>query len=126
MSPKISRRLVRLAFAGSAPDIVLPPTSGQTITLLDLDKIPDEIAFLRVSVRASHDSAANGLTFESTLDGGTNFDTVQAGSSYVAANGLLTFDAPRVGTRMRIRYANSANTLTAWRGEIRALFAKVT
>jgi hypothetical protein len=121
-----SRQVKRLALAtaGSFPDLVAPPGSGATITVWEQQNIPTDVATLALAVRSSHDSAANGVTFEVSFDAGASWDAVQAGSSYVAAGGMVVLTAPRVGTHMRVRYANSANVLTIWRGEMRLRFVQ--
>jgi len=100
-----------------------PPTSGQTITIFDSTANTNNlqgmtaIPFTRLvlSINSSANSAANGVTFEGSEDNGTNWDTMQAAQTYSTANGLTAYDVFVTSPQVRIKYANSAATLTTWR-----------
>jgi len=99
-----------------------PPASGATITIYDstannngLQGNP-AIPFTRLvlTVKASADGAASGITCEGSNDNGAHWETMQAAVSYLTASGLMTFDFPVTMPQARIKYVNSAATLTVW------------
>lgn len=67
---------------------------------------------------SSHASGTNGLSFEESSDDGANWDVLvqytQTAATYEKR--YVSVSAPRV----RVRYTNSANVLTAWRGTLLA------
>lgn len=101
---------------GARGDIVAPG-SGSTVTLWDSGNYTGgKYKLLIVSIYSSHASAANGLQFDESWDEGANWDNIV---SYTVAattftKNMIVVSAPRV----RARYVNSANVLTAWRGGI--------
>lgn len=123
--------LARWTFTGTAAQGYIPaPGSGATITIFDSgsreNTQPGATAnytagrrWKRVimSSTSSHDSAANGVSFEVSYDNGANWDVlVQYSDTAVGAPNVhyVSMAAPR----WRVRYTNSANVLTAWRGDL--------
>lgn len=93
-----------------------PPSTGATPQGLGAQIFAPEFNWIVFLIKSSHDSAAGGIIADVSFDDGTNFDTLGT-SSYLAANGLYKFKkhAP-VGGIFRLRYQNSANVLTTFRG----------
>jgi hypothetical protein len=99
--------------------VIAAPGSGSTITLWDsganVAKADRGCRFKRiiVGIVSSAASAALGLTIDESLDDGLNWDNLTGFS--ISANtytkNYIAVGAPRI----RVRYANSANVLTAWR-----------
>lgn len=100
------------------------PASGATVVLLDttantngLLPVVDAGARIKririVGLFSSHISATNGLTIDTTSDGGTNWDNLFQAT--VAATAVTNVSQGNLGANFRVRYVNSANTLTAWR-----------
>ena len=125
----ITPRMEVLAKLGSATGQVAQPGSGATITLWDsgatISGAASQVAnknggtrFKRliINIESSHVSAANGLQIDETNDDGTNWDNLVsytvAATTYTKS--VVSVSAPRV----RVRYVNSANVLTQWRGSI--------
>lgn len=97
------------------------PGSGATVTVWDSGAtadLGDSIVRITLAIDSSADSAANGVTFETTFDGGTTWRAFKT-AAYTTASGLSLVHAARTGSRVRIRYANSAAVLTYFRGEVR-------
>lgn len=98
------------------------PTSGQTITVFDSTAnanaqqfiTPLPFARLMLTINSSADSAASGVTFEGSEDNGANWNTMQAAQKYLTANGVTQYDIVVLAPQVRIKYANSASTLTTW------------
>lgn len=97
------------------------PASGETITLWDSGSNNpganrgNRYKRLGVFIYSSHASAASGLVFQRTNDG-TNWRDIVA---YSVAATAETENWVAVGaTRVRVTYANSANTLTTWEMEV--------
>lgn len=101
---------------------IVAPGSGATITLWDsnADGTAKSIGFrykrVIVNVYSSHASAASGLSFQESHDDGTNWDELVAYtvSATTYTKSLVGMSAPRI----RVRYTNSANVLTSWRGAV--------
>lgn len=112
--------LATMALTVAAGGDQAAPASGATVTLYDSGDTTaalnrgDRWKRLIVSIISSHDSAASGLKFEESNDGGTNWDVVYevtvSGSTYTKNYVAMS------GKRVRVRYVNSANTLTTFRG----------
>lgn len=109
----------------SATGFVTAPASGATITIWD-SGANEANANVTASAKghrwkrliwngiASHDSGANGLSFEQSFDDGTNWDVLVQYTN-LASTVYQRFVAVS-GPRVRVRYTNSASTLTIWRG----------
>lgn len=108
-------------------DFVTAPGSGATITMWDSGNWETASTGLSgyywrgVQLKrlvwngvASHDSGTNGLSFEETFDDGTNWDVLvqYTNTASTVYQRFVAVAAPR----LRVRYTNSANVLTAWRG----------
>lgn len=96
------------------------PGSGATITVHtfnDPSVINASWKWLCFAIVSSHDSAANGISVEVSYDGGATWDVIGT-SSYTAANGWWKFKKHLTEGLMRLRYTNSANVLTTWRGKV--------
>jgi len=107
---------------GKALALLDAPGSGLTITpggTLDFGfvGVQQPYGWVYLALLSSHDSAAAGVTAEASWDDGITWTTV-ATDSYVAADGFTLFQAPMVAPMMRFRYANSANVITTWRGQV--------
>lgn len=114
-----SRQVKRLIKGVSGNDVVAPPTANEDVTVLDLAKVPDDIARITFAVTSDQDGAASGVVFECNFSlGDTTYDTVQS-ATYATATGLQIYDCPRVGVGMKIRFKGSATPPTVWRGEVR-------
>lgn len=110
----------------AASGYVAAPGSGATIVLWDSgsNETVTGSHFSRgmrwrriiVNVIASAASAANGLSIEESNDDGANWDVLVQFSISAAAytKNNVAVSAPRV----RVRYTNSANVLTTWRGSV--------
>lgn len=112
---------VALQLTGALPASVAAPASGATITVWDSGSsasLTPSCMRIDLSLVSSHDSGTLGVVFQVSFDGGVNWDTINS-FTYSAAGGQWTYSCPRIGDRMRVRYTNSANTLTTWRGELR-------
>ena len=97
---------------------VAAPASGATITLWSSDgnaNIPTQAARYKkliINLYVSHLSAASGLQVDESNDGGTTWRNL-ASYSIAATTYTKTYQtvsAPHV----RVRYVNSANTLSTW------------
>lgn len=112
------RRGVVSATAGSGEQSA--PASGATVTLWDSgDNNAGASRGARykrygVTIYSSHASAAVGLKFQRLIDG--NWRTVYEVA--IAATTVTETYVAMLGSRHRITYANSANTLTAWEAEV--------
>ncbi len=115
---------VTLAKLGAGTGQVAKPGSGLTIVLWDSTSNNAAAGkgarykMLVVNITSSADSAANGLTFEESNDGGTTWEVVGTGDSYATANGYVKTYKKVSAPEVRVRYANSANVLTTWRGSV--------
>jgi hypothetical protein len=99
------------------------PGSGATITIYDSTANWNNIgnsrspgvpfSRLQLNIYSSHDSAANGVVFQSAFGDGTNFRN-QSTQTYTNASGPTTYDYLQKGDQTKITYQNSANTLSAW------------
>src|SRR6478735_2152690 len=109
--------LKKLTLAGA-------PGSGATITLWDSSSNNGFIErgrhykMIIVNIITSADSAANGLTFEESNDGGVTWDVVGTGDSITTAGGYTKAYKKVSAPEVRVRYHNSANVLTTWRGSV--------
>lgn len=100
-----------------------PPASGATITIYDSTAGQNGLQFnqavpftrLMLTIRSSADSAASGVICEGSNDNGAHWEAMQTAGSYVTATaGGTLFDFAVTMPQVRIRYTNSAATLTAW------------
>jgi len=106
------------------------PASGATITIFDSTAGGNNLQFftplpfarLVLSIISSADGAANGVTFEGSNDNGATWNTMQAAQTYLTANGLTSYDVLVVEPQVRIKYVNSANTLTTWNMSLTGYF----
>lgn len=125
--------LARGKFAPTANETTIPvPASGATVTLFDstlnnngltpIQRLPYER--VKVNIYSSHDSAANGVVFQSDFDGGNSNWRSQSTQSYTNAGEATTYDFLLKGGQLKVTYQNSANTLTAWEIEIVGDFDK--
>ena len=100
----------------AAQGYVAAPGSGATITIWDSGSGVTGVKFKRLIWNgiSSHDSGASGLSFEHSFDDGTNWDVLVAYTNTASTvyQRFVAVSAPRV----RVRYTNSANVLTTWRG----------
>jgi hypothetical protein len=122
------RELKRISLADA-------PASGGTFEFVTTGNNLWE--WLQFEIVSSHDGAATGLTFAVSYDGGANWDNVtfitntgtrSQAASYLATAGLQKYRAKmRTSDKsngsvgpilMRIRFVNSANVLTTFRGTI--------
>lgn len=106
-----------------------PPGNAATITIYDstggstTGRDPNGAQFftpvpwsrLVLSIKSSADSGASGVLFEGSEDAGLNWDAMQAGQTYLTANGLTQYDVLVTSPQVRIKYTNSAAVLTTWR-----------
>ena len=101
---------------------VAAPGSGATITLWDSTANSSGSKFMSpygvrykrlvVTIYSSHVSAASGLQFDESTDGGANWRNIV---SYTVAATTPTINYVSVGNHnIRVRYVNSANVLTTW------------
>lgn len=100
-----------------------PPGSGATVVLWSSagngrNSHGARYKMLVANIITSHDSAANGLTFEESNDGGTTWDVIGTGDTVTALGGYTKTYKKVSAPEVRVRYANSANVLTTWRGTI--------
>jgi FlaG/FlaF family flagellin (archaellin) len=97
---------------------IAAPGSGATITLLDtgadqsVSAVGAAVKRVIVNLYVSHASVASGLQFDETHDNGTNWRNVIsytiAATTYTKS--YVSMSAPRI----RVRYVNDTNVLTAW------------
>ncbi len=107
--------------AGSG--VTAAPGSGATITIYDSTAQDNGLrpfphvpwSRLVLSINSSANSGALGVTFEGSEDDGLNWDVMQAGQTYLTANGLTQFDCLVTSPQVRVKYVNSAAVLTTWR-----------
>lgn len=125
----ITPRMEVLAKLGSASGQIAQPGNGATITLWDsggtISGAVSQVANknggarfkrLLINIFSSHVSAANGLQIDETNDDGTTWDNLV---SYTIAATTYTKNVVSVSApRVRVRYVNSANVLTQWRGAV--------
>jgi hypothetical protein len=118
-----TRNLAGDASAG----IEAAPGSGATVTLYDSGATDDPKIkplgavwkHVCLTIVSSHDSAANGLVLEEHRgDAAGTWDATSFAETYAAANGLWKYYIDPGARRWRLRYTNSANTLTAFRSEV--------
>jgi hypothetical protein len=64
---------------------------------------------------SSHDSGTNGVSVEASFNDGANWDVLVTYTDTAAGAPNIHYIAVAV-PRWRIRYTNSANVLTTWRG----------
>lgn len=96
------------------------PASGATIIIYASPlncgtawRFSSRFSRICLELRASHDSAVQGLSFLGSTDG-TNWRQVFGDVTYLAGNGFTTYDLPVYTPHVKLTYTNSANTLTAW------------
>lgn len=123
--------LARWTLTGTAAQgYIAAPGSGATITIFDSgsreNTATQQQAIYSKGVRwkrvcmssyASHDSGANGVTFEASFDNGTNWRTMYSYTDTTAGAPNIHWVATP-WPRWRVRYVNSANVLTAWEGSL--------
>ena len=111
----------------TAQGYVAAPGSGATITLWDSGsneggngRNSKGVRWRRLIINTftSHASAASGMTIEESSDDGANWDIVPLGSVTIAATTYTKTSAAISAPRVRVRYINTANVLTAWRGSV--------
>lgn len=99
-----------------------PPGSGATITIFDSTANTNGVgrqivgvpfSRLQFNIYSSHDSAASGVVFQASFDGGVTFRT-QSTQTYLNANAQTTYDYLMKADHAKITYQNSASVLTAW------------
>ncbi len=101
-----------------------PPGSGATVVLWASNRNNAAAGhgarykMIVVNVITSADSAANGLTFEESNDGGTTWDVIGTGDSITAVGGYTKTYKKVSAPEVRVRYVNSAAVLTTWRGSV--------
>jgi hypothetical protein len=106
----------------AAQGYVAAPGSGSTITLWDsnadgrMKSQGPRYKRVIVNVYSSHASAASGLSFQESADDGTNWDELVAYT--VSATTYTKSVVAMSSQRIRVRYTNSANVLTAFRGGV--------
>ena len=122
--PQTERVLIKRGNLTGTTGAQAAPGSAATITIFDstvVDPMWDPIGVpferLVLSVISSADSGANGVVHSSSLDRGTNFDTITT-NTYLTANGQTTYDYLMRGGHVKIAYTNSAAVLTTWRYEL--------
>tara|TARA_R110000868_G_scaffold85529_4_gene240558 strand:+ start:1363 stop:1758 length:396 start_codon:yes stop_codon:yes gene_type:complete len=99
------------------PGLVAKPASGATITLWSSASNQNSsfggprFKRLIVSIYSSHASAASGLAFQESHDGTNWRDLV---SYSISATTYTRSDVAVAAPYVRVRYTNSANTLTTW------------
>jgi hypothetical protein len=103
----------------SATGFITAPGSAATITLWDsgaATKQGERYKRAIVSVYSSHASGTLGLSFQESWDDGTNWDelTSYTISATTYTKNVVAMSAPRI----RVRYTNSSNVLTTWRGGV--------
>jgi hypothetical protein len=122
-------QLARWITGGTAANgYVAAPASAATITIYDSGSNEAQqqlqvttgskgTRFKRVimSSTSSHDSGASGVSFQASFDNGANWDVVVTYTDTAAGAPNIHYVSVAF-PRWRIRYTNSANTLTAWRG----------
>jgi hypothetical protein len=100
------------------------PGNGATVTLWSSVTVnpisgvvlqpPFKVTRLVLSIVSSHDSAASGVIFEDSADASV-WDNVQNfPQAYFSAAGESIYDVFVTKPYVRVRYINSANTLTKW------------
>jgi len=118
--------LAKMALSpASGSSTVGPPGSSATITLFDsttagaLAARSRGLVFEKVilNLLSSHASATDGVIFEVSTDRGANWESL---ITYTNTPGGTLFQRHVVigASDFRIRYTNSANALTAWRGSL--------
>lgn len=108
---------------------VAAPGNGSTITIFDsgttvagqqyssMDAIGVNWKRVIMTSVSSHDSGASGVVFQASFDDGTNWDTIVSYTDTAAGAPNIHYVALSV-PRWRVRYTNSANVLTSWRGNL--------
>ena len=95
------------------------PASGATVVLYQ-SNLPNakrygaRFKMLMINIISSADSAANGVTVDESNDGGTTWDNLTA-FTYATASGYVKTYVKVSAPEVRVRYANSAATLSTWR-----------
>lgn len=107
---------------------VTQPASGVTVDLFDTTKIRTRTASavgrgqrrkrLILNLYSSHLSAASGVTFEESDDGGSNWRVKNR--RFLPATTRRRFVFRPTAPEWRVRFANSANTLTAFQWSLLA------
>lgn len=123
-----SRQLAVLALAqplaAASSQVVAAPASGATIVVWSNPTLDDWVSRVALTLRSSHDSAANGVIPEVTFDKGVSWvphpDATTPPGFSASTDVVATYDYARIGDGMRFRYVNSLNALTTWTGEVRA------
>ena len=121
------RHLLAASVAAGSSDIAMPVTADAATTIWSslnsataasgVTAPPEAVRYRRLIwvVYSSHVSAANGVSFEGSMDG-TNWDVLD---QYTLAATTATSYVYHVRTRhVRLVYTNSTNTITAWRSEL--------
>ena len=96
------------------------PGSGDTVVLYQ-SNLPSargagaRFKMLILNVTSSADSAASGVIFEESDDGGVTWDTLPTTFTYTTISGRVKTYAKVSAPELRVRYANSGAALTTWR-----------
>lgn len=97
-------------------DIKSKPGSAATITASEVKvDFPYDGEVVCLALFSSHDSGASGVVLQASFDDGVTWRTVKT-FSLTASAGVNVFQGPTCAPKMRWRYTNSANVLTAWEG----------
>ena len=105
-----------------ADGFVTAPGSAATITIWDSGSTVNagtRYKLLVMTNTPSHDSGASGVSFQVSSDNGLNWDTYITYTDTAAGSPNVHWVA-LAAPRMRVRYTNSANVLTTWRGNLMA------
>lgn len=117
----VRRGLLSTLVPAGSTAFVTQPTSGQTITLYNSLEEPVNAPMryrrLFLGIYSSHVSATagtdSGVIFDHSFDAGTNYD-LQETYTLAATTGTV-YNLHVRSPWFKLRYKNSANTLTAWR-----------
>ena len=96
------------------------PGSGATVVLYQ-SNLPgaarrgSRFKMIVLNITSSADSGANGVIFEESDDGGTNWDTLPQTFTYLTASGRVKTYCKISAPEFRVRYTNSAAVLSTWR-----------
>jgi hypothetical protein len=96
------------------------PASGATVVLYQ-SNLPtaagrgSRYKMLVINIISSADSAASGVTIDESSDGGATWQNLSAQSfTYLTASGYVKTYVKVSAPELRVRYANSAATLSTW------------
>lgn len=99
------------------------PASGAQVVLIDSALLPSpnlgkEAKRVIINVRSSAASAALGLEFQASWDGGTTWNDIASFTVPALTVGVpfSIYDVPLAYPRWRAVYTNSAAVITTWQG----------